>query len=353
MAEQDFINEIMDFNPSDLSVFQEKPAANYDSKIYKTSPKDSVAEDGHYRSKVRVVYNPFNVQEGSIIQSVKYALNDADGFFMADSLLAKGDRNCPIFKAWKKLWFSGDEAKKAWARQMFDKTESKWVTVQVIEDANKPELVGQFLAWKLPKAVSEKMDAKMKPSPESKKAPVKLMDFILGPALDIDVTPGPDDPTQPHRKQREISYSLCEFDTEACPIIKVDGTPLFVDSEIETIDAFVSANAALAKGKTQAQKDKALAEIESLKPAIRELYKKSLEYMKENSIDLEKECGYQQWSEALTTRVENWINTVLEMRDPKTTFVNEVVTPTPTVQQTEVVSEKNPVDEMVDGDLPF
>lgn len=344
----DFINDIMDFNPSDLSVFQEKPAAQYDSKVYKTNPKDAVSEDGHYRSKVRVVYNPHNIQGGSIVASVKYAMSDADGFFMADSKLSQGDRNCPIFKGWKRLWFSGDEAKKAWAKQMFDKSESRWVTVQVIEDENRPELVGQFLAWKLPKVVSEKMDAKMHPA-DPKKTPVALMDFITGPVLEIDVTPGPDDPAQPLRKQREISYNLCDFDTESHPIIKIDGTPLFEDTEIETIDAFVNAKAALAKGKTQAQKDKATTEIEALKPAMRELYSKALDYMKENAFDLEKECGYQEWSEQLTSRVENWLNSVLEMRDPKTTFVNETAVSSPAIVEQPVAAE---VDNMVD-DIPF
>lgn len=346
----DFINDIMDFNPSDLSVFQEKPAAaQYDSKVYKTNPKDSVSEDGHYRSKVRVVYNPHNIKGGSIVASAKYAMYDADGFFMVDSSLANGDRNCPIFKAWKKLWFSGDESKKAWARAMFDKSESKWVTVQVIEDANRPDLVGQFLAWKLPKAVSDKMDAKMHPA-DPKKTPIALMDFIVGPVLEIDVTPGPDDPAQPHRKQREISYNLCDFDTEACPIIKIDGTQLFEDAEIETIDAFVAAKAALAKGKTQAQKDKANAEIEGLKPAMRDLYGKALEYMKENTLDLEKECGYQPWNEATTKRVENWINIVLEMKDPKTTFVEAA--PAPQVEEIPVEAPAADFDPTSD-DMPF
>ena len=353
--EQDFISEIMDFNPSDLSVFNEKPAQQFDSKIYKTNPANSVSEDGHYRSSVRILYNPFNIKYGSIVQSVKYAMNDIDGFFMADSRLALGDRNCPIFKAWKQLWFSGDEDKKMWAKQMFEKSESRWVLVQVIEDANRPDLVGQFLAWKLPKAVSEKMDAKMHPSADSKKTPVSLMDFIISPVLEIDVTPGPDDPSQPSSTQREISYSLCDFATDATPIIKTDGTQLFEDAELETIETFVSAKAALAKGKTPAQKEKATAQIEELKPTMRELYSKALAYMKENAIDIEKEVGFQEWSEPLTKRVNNWLKTVLNMQNPKTTF--SVVTPveqtTVQVETPSVEQPKSEVDEMIDEDLPF
>jgi hypothetical protein len=43
-------------------------------------------------------------------------------------------------------------------------------------------------------------------------------------------------------------------------------------------------------------------------------------YLKENSIDLVKECTYQPWDEATEQRVNNWINIVLSMQDPKSTF---------------------------------
>ena len=154
MAEQDFLSEIMNFNPQDLSVFQsndDKP--QYDQNIYKTNPvaKDIkvASEDGHYRSTVRVIYNPFDVKR-SIVDQTTYYLTDSQGSLLVRSALADGDKNCPIFKAWKKLWFSGDEAKKDFAKQMFDRSESRWVLVQIMEDANRPNLVGKFMVWKLP-----------------------------------------------------------------------------------------------------------------------------------------------------------------------------------------------------------
>lgn len=103
---------------------------------------------------------------------------------------------------------------------MYDKTESQWVLVQILEDENQPELVGKIMVWKLPKAIFNKMTAKMNPSPESKKSPVPVMDYLIGLPLDLDVAPGPDDPKAPERKQREINYDLCDFDTEYAPIIK-------------------------------------------------------------------------------------------------------------------------------------
>ena len=57
-----YIDDIMGFNPSNLEAFQEPVNnSNFDANIYKTNPvKLSKAEDGHYRAKVRVLYNPFN-----------------------------------------------------------------------------------------------------------------------------------------------------------------------------------------------------------------------------------------------------------------------------------------------------
>jgi hypothetical protein len=201
------IDSLMGFDPQNLEVFQEKPKQSQNANVYRTNPKLSKAEDGHYRSKIRVIYNPYNVKN-SIVPQATYAMTDTDGFFMVKSMLGNGDRNCPIFKSWKKLWFSGDDQKKEWARKMYEKNESQWVLVQILEDDNQPELVGQVKVMKLPKTIYTKMEAKMNPSKESKKSPVPVLDWLIGLPLEMDVTPGPDDPKNPERKQRESSYDL-------------------------------------------------------------------------------------------------------------------------------------------------
>ena len=137
----DQIDELMGYNPKDLDVFQETTTNSFDVNIYKTNPKDSTSKDGHYHSKIRVIYNPFNPKK-SIVRQANYAMKDINGFFLVKSKLGDGDKSCPIFTSWKKLWFSGDEAKKEWAKKMYEKNESQWVLVQILEDKNKPELVG-------------------------------------------------------------------------------------------------------------------------------------------------------------------------------------------------------------------
>ena len=356
-----FIDEIMDFNPSSLEVFQEPVKVSYEQNVYKTNPANSKSEDGHYRSKLRVLYNAHNVKR-SVVDQATYAMKDQDGFFMVKSKLAENDRSCPIFTSWKKLWFSGDENKKAWARKMYEKSESRWVMVQILEDENQPELVGQFKAMKLPKAIFDKMTAKMNPSPESKKTPVAIMDYLIGLPLEMDVEPGPDDPQNPSRKQREIKYTLCEFESDYAPITKVDGTPLFTDEEIEVIDAYNTAKTEIAKAKSKAKVEAAQQSIKDNTDAIKALYQKALDYVKENSFDLVEECAYKEWDAATTERVNKWIETVAAMQDPINGHVNATTSPSSNSNQiaAEMVTADslNPFDQVAvkdqsEEELPF
>jgi hypothetical protein len=355
MEEQDFLGTIMNFNPQDLSVFKEEDdKPQYDQNIYKTNPvaKDVkvVSEDGHYRSTVRVLYNPFDVKR-SIVDQTTYFITDSQGSLLVRSALADGDRNCPIFKAWKKLWFSGDEAKKEFAKEIFDRSETRWVLVQIMEDANRPQLVGQFKVMKLPTAVYNKMVAKMNPSADSKKTPVALMDYLLGPALEIDVTPGPDDPKNPSRKQREINYDLCDFGTDPMPIIKVDGTPLFTDAELETIDAYATAKSNMEKAKTDAKREAAKKEALDLVPAMREIYAKALDYLKDNAVDVVKECAFHPYPDEIAKRVQNWCDIVSQGIDPKSVTITEsaaTVVESAAEEAETAAKEENP-----GNDLPF
>ena len=348
----DFIDDVMGFDPTNLNVFNAHEQTEFNQNIYKTNPKDAKPDgDGHYRSRLRIIYNPNDIKQ-SIVKQATYAMNDADGFFMVKSKLGNGDRECPIFKSWKKLWFSGVEKKKEWAKKMYDKSESQWCLVQILEDDNRPELTGQIKVMKLPKAIFVKLEALMNPSPESKKTPVPVMDYIFGRVLEMDVTPGPDDPQHPERKQREIKYDLCAFENDPTPVIKVDGTPFFTDEELELIETYNTARVDLAKDKATAKKKAEAQQIlTDNQAAVRELYVKVIAYLKENAIDLVKECAYQPWDEATEKRVQNWIDIVATMNDPKTVSSAPVETAAEPAAPVEATADDFLPD--TDDDLPF
>lgn len=316
MENTSFIDSIMGFNPAEVVNSFNQPAEKQgNTNIYRTNPKNSTSEDGHYHSTIRVLLNPFNIKR-SIIHQATYAMTDENGFFMVKSALGNGDKNCPLFKAWKQLWFSGDEVKKDWSKEIFDKSESDWVLVQIIEDDNQPELKGQFKVMKIPKAIMARLQAKMNPT-DGKKAPQPLMDYLFGPVLEMDVQPGPDDPKNPGRKNREISYDLCDFGTDVQPIIKTDGTPLFDDEQIETIESYYQAQLDMLKAKTESKRAEAESRKNALRDDIRELYSIAVEYMKGNALDIEDECSYKPWDERTTERVNNWIEKVLRCENPQ------------------------------------
>lgn len=361
------VNDILNFDPTNLSAFQEK-GPKQDPNIYKTNPKDAKSDDGVYRSKVKILLNPFNPKE-SIVSQASYWLSSMDGSRQVRSSLSEGDRNCPLFKAWKRLWFSGDEDKKNFSKKIYDKSESQWVLVQILEDENKPELVGQIKIMKLARDIYDKLVAKMNPSASSGKTPYPVMDYVIGLGLEIEVTPGPDDPTAPERKQREISYSLSNFGDYAT-VIKTDGTPLLSEEEVELVDTYVTAINDAQNGKTAKKKADGQATIAKVKPQIIPIYQKACEYITENvkdavtgeSLDIQKYCGYQPWDEETTKFVNHFIEMTDACVDPASMSYEQFAaqkaagaTPVQVVVESPAAAEilTAPAAQEAPSDLPF
>lgn len=362
----DLVDEIMGFDPTNLDVFKPtNEGGNENANIYRTNPKDSKSEDGVYRSRVKILLNPFSPKE-SIVPQAQYWVKGMDGQMPVRSSLSIGDKNCPLFKCWKRLWYSNDEDKKALSKKLFDKTESRWVLIQVLEDDNKPELVGQFKVMKLAKDIYDKLVAKMNPSSGSKNKPYPVTDYVIGLELNLEVQPGPEDPNAPERKQREISYSLSQFGDYAT-VIRTDGTPLLNEEEIDLVDNYVQASNEAQNGKTEAKKKAAAAKVEELRPQIVPVYKKVVEYVKDNlkgangePLDLVKECGYQAWDEHTSRFVSNWIAVVDAGYDPNTRSFNDlnksvaVAEPVAETVSEDMMSQAiGSTNEITEDDIPF
>ena len=352
----DFVSDLMDFNPNDLSMFHEeaKPKSNFN--IYKTNPANSKSDDKHYHSKVRILYNPFNVKSGSIVNNISYSLQDDGGRFLASSKLTLGDRECVLFKTWKKMHFSSDETVikvdgqdytlKTWGDKNFNKVENKYVLVQIIEDQNQPELVGKIMPMRLPKVIYDTLINKMNPS--NGDAPVDLMNYLFGPVLKINVTPG--EGKTPEERNRSIKYTLCEFDTEPCPITKVDGTPLFNDDEMTKIEEYDSLKKKYLKARTEKDKEAKKKACMDMTEDIKTLMQKAFDYLKENAVDLEKECGYKEWSPEMADRINRFLQKVTSFQDPTKVSINEILE-SKTAPATETPAA--PAPEKKEDDLPF
>lgn len=356
------MNSILGFNPASLSVFSQPEAkpSGFSNNIYKPKPAESKSTDGVYRSTIRVVYSPFNI-ERSILERQSYAMTDANGFFQVVSKLTNNDTSCPIFNAWKKCRYSKNPALQAQANtkdkggnEMFDKRFERYVTVQVMEDQNHPELVGQYMFWKLPKSVYDAIIAKMNPASESNKAPIPVMDVLFGRAVYLEVKPGPDDPKAPERKTREISYNTTDVSDDILSCTNPDGSALLTAEEQAILDKYIEMMQPAWKSRNPDQR-KEIFEKVSADPntaQLGEIYTKVIEKLKTFCPDLVEELGYKDWTPEVTERVNNWITAVLNCQNPASVIpvaepVAQTAAPAP-VPPLEGTAPAAPAD-----DLPF
>ena len=325
-------NEILGFDPTQLSVYNQeenKSQANLNSNLYKPKPADSKSEDGHYYSTIKVIYNPFDLKH-SILEQQSYGLQDSDGWFSVISSLTINDTNCPIFKAWKKCHYA-EKGSDLWlqaatkendprGKGLFDKRFARYVTIQVLEDKNHPELEGKYMFWKLPKSIYDIMNAKMNPSKESGKAAIPVMDFLFGRSLDLEVIPGPDDPQHPERKARETKY-MAQLSEEAVSCINPDKSPLLNDEEQEVLDEYVNNMSKVWRTKDPNERASMIANINNdpNTKKLEKIYRNVLETIKKYCPNLIEELSYKEWDDATKARVQKWIDLVLACKDPGVT----------------------------------
>lgn len=317
-------NDILGFDPAQLQVYEEKEVKTAgDPLIYRTRPADSKSEDGIYRSTIKIIYNPFELRN-SVLEQQSYSMQDKDGYFSIVSALTNGDGNCPVFKAWKKCRYSEEKStlwyqqasREAGGKQLFDKRFARYVTVQVLEDENQPELVGKYLFWKLPKSIWDVVNAKMNPT-DPKKSPIPVMDFLFGRSIDIEVTPGPDDKNQPERKTRETKY-MGELSEDCVSCMRSDGTPLLTSDEQEVLEDYIEAMKAVWKSKDPEQRKTLKAEVDAQENTkeLKKIYSKVLDYIKTECPNLIEHLGYHELTGDKAKRVQNWIDIVLAGNDP-------------------------------------
>jgi hypothetical protein len=332
-------NEVLGFNPQDLFNNQSGDNAQQsptNSLIYKTKPSESVSEDGHYRAKIKIIYNPEN-PKASWLEQQSYGLQDKDGFFNVISSLTVDDKSCPVFTSWKKCHFAEKGTtlynqalpKDQGGKGLYDKRFARYVIVQILKDKNQPDLVGSFKLWKLPTSIYTLLQNTMNPSKESGKMPIPVLDYLFGRAITIDVAPGPDDKANPLRKTREITYTG-DISKNAVSCINPDGSPLLNDEEQEILDAYIAKISKAWDMECEDEDDieernKLVAEVNSSDEykALLPIYSKVFAQIKEWAPKLDT-LSYKEWPDSVKTRVANWIKVVESGNDPAQVSVDDL-----------------------------
>lgn len=359
-------NEILGFDPTSLSVFNQEETSKkqFNSNLYRMRPSEAKSDDGVYRATIKVIYNPFDLRQ-SILEQQSYGLQDAQGWFTVVSSLTINDLNCPIFKAWKKCHYA-EKGSALWKQAasvaeggngLFDKRFGRYVTIQVISDKNHPELEGKYMLWKMPRSIWDVINAKMNPAAESMKAPIPVMDFLFGRALDIEVIPGPKDPAHPEREARETKY-MCELTDDVVSCVNPDGSPLLNDSEQDILDEYVRQMSKVWRSRSAEERAQLTAEINANENTkqLRTLYARVLEEIKKVCPDLNKELSYHEWSDDVKERVQRWIDIVLEGNVPAASGQAPEAAKTvdtPVTSTVETTTAAAPAAQDNDDDLPF
>lgn len=373
-TEQDILNAAMGLDASGVggtNPFEKNDGPKVDPNVYKTHPRDSKSEDHIYRAKVRVIYNPWNYNK-SIVSKTEWYLQGQYETLQVTSMLdtKENRRRDPLFRASSEAFLAMDgfaerfvtkmypgpknagkrsqlldefnevtgRGKEAWekkfkgtalgtaildyAKKTFDNNTSTWCLVQILEDENKPELVGQFKLMKLPKDIQEKLRTLQYPSEVDRKngkKPTDVMSWCLGYPLEINVQPGDDQ--DPVVRDRNISYATCAFSTDFEPIRKEDGTALFDDDQMEILCEFEAARK-LANSKAKTKKDAAAIEEAAAKIAqgtelfqkVTELTGIALKYLRDINVLNVADIEYKPWDAETTEKVDEWIRFAL-MKD--------------------------------------
>lgn len=369
---------LFDFDPTSLVQTEDSSSKQSGNPIiYNANPSRGNAEDGHYRSTIKVIFNPFSFKD-SVVERQSYSITDENGWFEACSSLTNNDVNCPIFKAWKSLRYSSDPLKNSWAapeykggKGWFNKKTERWVTIQVLEDKNHPELEGQYMLWKMPKFIWTLISSKQTPSVESGKASIPVMDFLIGRAVELDVTPGPDDKTDPTRKNREISYDLSSLSEDPVACTNPDGSSLISEEQEEIVDKVVSMLKKVWKERNVEKRNEMMTKLQEntdVKEFNRFYEEEVVPKIRQFCPNVKEEMQFKPWTPELEARVNAWLAKVTNGIDPTSVASITVASTNPnststdvtfTACKTDIDTQSKPAQtvtvapESDDDDLPF
>lgn len=202
----------MSKNIFDLSGMQVKKDESTVSRSYKPSLKDA-SGDGIYRATLRFVPN-IDDPSKSIIDTVNFYLMDPHNpqeLKTVVSILPEQERNFPLRNLyWKLKRGTASEQRMA---ECIQRKEAKYALVQIIKDAQKPELEGKIVPFQFGKKVKGIIEEEFTPVDESIE-PCNVFDFIKGKNFALIIK----------KKDGYPNYDSCRF-LNPSPIV-IDGKPM-------------------------------------------------------------------------------------------------------------------------------
>lgn len=177
------------------------------SDIYKTDPK--LSKDSIYRAIVRFIPNTKNPKQ-SIVKKFSYWLEDAEGNgFYADCPSSINEKSVIQDTFWK--LFKSESAFDKKQAERIKRKEYYYSYVEIIKDAQRPEMEGTVQILRYPKAVKKLIDAQISPDAsdiELGVEPTNIFDFFNGKDFSLKVT----------LKGGYWNYDECKFAGAQSPI---------------------------------------------------------------------------------------------------------------------------------------
>lgn len=177
------------------------------SDIYKTDPK--LSKDSIYRAIVRFIPNTKNPKQ-SIVKKFSYWLEDAEGNgFYADCPSSINEKSVIQDTFWK--LFKSESAFDKKQAERIKRKEYYYSYVEIIKDAQRPEMEGTVQILRYPKAVKKLIDAQISPDASDIELgvdPTNIFDFFNGKDFSLKVT----------LKGGYWNYDECKFAGAQAPI---------------------------------------------------------------------------------------------------------------------------------------
>jgi hypothetical protein len=171
--------DIFNLSVDDIDSYQKTESKGSD--LYK--PTADQGKDGIYTSLIRFVPNPKNPQK-SIVRKFVYWLEDGEGkgsYYDSPSTIGE---KCPVQDLFFKLRNSESAVDKKMAEKL-KRREIYYSLVQIVKDAQNPEMEGQVKVFKFGYQIKQKIDEELNPQFDE---PCQVFDLFEGKNFELKVT---------------------------------------------------------------------------------------------------------------------------------------------------------------------